>query len=110
MAAPSQPPATSFDVFISYSRQDIDFARRMEETLESYKPAKELSIPQRYLQVFRDESDFTGVEYFKAVDEHLRKAGKLVVICCRARGEANTSRMKFTDLPTTAVQTTLFRF
>jgi len=81
IAADFQPSSTSFDVFISYSRQDIDFARRLEETLESYKPAKELSVPQRYLQVFRDESDFTGVEYFQAVDEHLRKAGKLVVIC-----------------------------
>jgi WD40 repeat protein len=77
----SQPSATSFDVFISYSRQDIDFARSLERTLESYKPAKDLSVPRRYLQVFRDESDFTGVEYFQAVDEHLRKAGKLVVIC-----------------------------
>jgi hypothetical protein len=40
IATDSQPSATSFDVFISYSRQDIDFARRLEKTLESYKPAK----------------------------------------------------------------------
>jgi WD40 repeat protein len=75
----------AFDVFISYSRRDdIEFARHLERTIESYRPPKELPVQQRYLKAFRDESDFTGVEYFQAVDDHLREASKLVVICSPA--------------------------
>ena len=88
MIPDSKTSATSFDVFISYSRRDIDFARKLEHALESYKPPRDLPLPQRYLNVFRDESDFTGVEYFQAVDKHLREASKLLVICSPAARES----------------------
>jgi WD40 repeat protein len=82
----SNQPEPAFDVFISYSRRDADFARRLERTLESYQPPADLPVPQRHLQVFRDEADFTGVEYFQAVDKHVREAAKLLVVCSpRAR-------------------------
>lgn len=38
-------PSISFDVFISYSRHDVEFARRLEKTLESYKPPANVGLP-----------------------------------------------------------------
>lgn len=84
MIMDSNQPGPAFDVFISYSRQDADFARKLERTLESYQPPADLPIPQRHLQVFRDEADFTGVDYFQAVDKHVREAAKLLVVCSPA--------------------------
>jgi TIR domain len=84
MTMDSDQPEPAFDVFISYSRHDADFARKLERTLESYQPPADLPVPQRHLRVFRDEADFTGVEYFQAVDRHVREAAKLLVVCSPA--------------------------
>ena len=70
-----------YDVFISYSRKDIGFARKLESTLESYVPPGDLGLPHRHLEVFRDEEDFTGTEYYQSVDKHLTQAAKLIVLC-----------------------------
>lgn len=80
----SRPPEPAFDAFISYSREDIDFARRLERTLEGYQPPSGLPAPRPRLRVFCDEADFTGVKYFEAVDQHLRQAAKLLVLCSPA--------------------------
>ncbi|MGD8542240.1 MAG: toll/interleukin-1 receptor domain-containing protein [Desulfobacteraceae bacterium] len=77
----SQEPSFGFDVFISYSRKDIVFARALEKALENYAPPKDLDVPQRHLIVFRDEEDFTGVEYNQALREHLENSSKMLVIC-----------------------------
>ena len=69
------------DIFISYSRTDKDFANRLEKALEAYKPPKDLNAPQRHLVVFRDENDFTGVDYHESLERHLRNSGKMIVIC-----------------------------
>lgn len=69
------------DAFISYSRKNRDFAVRLEKALEGYVPPKDLSVPQRHLDIFRDETDFTGVEYHHALDTHLQSSAKLIVIC-----------------------------
>ena len=74
----------AYDAFISYSRQDKAFAEKLDKALDNYKPPKELPVPQRYLSVFRDESDFTGSEYHEALDRHLRASAKLIVICSPA--------------------------
>ena len=79
--AESKPPEPPFDAFISYSRHDMEFARRLERALESYQPPSGLGLPQRRLRVFRDETDFTGVKYFEAVDKHLGEAARLLVLC-----------------------------
>ena len=70
-----------YDAFISYSRRDLLFARRLEEGLRAYRPPKDLAVPQRYLRVFRDESDFTGEEYRKSLERALKASAKLIVIC-----------------------------
>jgi hypothetical protein len=74
------------DAFISYSRKDKDFARRLEKVLEAFVPPKELSLPHRHLDVFRDEDDFTGHEYYESLDRHLRDSTKLIVLSARLAG------------------------
>ncbi len=69
------------DVFISYSRADKEFARKLEKALEDYRPPKNLAVPKRHLSVFRDESDFTGVEYYSSITTHLSVSEKLLVLC-----------------------------
>jgi len=77
----SQEPSFDYDVFISYSRRDIVFARALEKALEDYSPPGDLAVPQRHLVVFRDEEDFTGVEYNQSLREHLENSDKMLVIC-----------------------------
>jgi hypothetical protein len=43
MAIHAETSASGYDVFISYSRKDIDFARKLESTLESYVPPGDLA-------------------------------------------------------------------
>src|SRR5581483_11415577 len=88
------------DVFISYSRKDIEFARRLENALRNYKPPKGLKLPARRLNVFRDEEDFTGAEYFTSLDRHLRESSKLIVICsphARASRYVNDEIQRFAN-------------
>ncbi len=76
--APSEP---MYDVFISYSRKDSAFAALLEQALEAFNPPKDLNVPQRALEVFRDQQDFTGVEYSRALDRHLDASANLIVLC-----------------------------
>src|SRR5215203_5241123 len=70
-----------FDVFISYSRRDLAFARKLQRALDNYTPPRDLRVPQRRLRVFRDESDFRGNEYISALESILASAAKVLVIC-----------------------------
>jgi WD40 repeat protein len=70
-----------FDVFISYSRKDLDFAKWFERALRAYLPPKDLPVPHRHLKVFRDQADLVGVELGQALEANLRNASKLVVLC-----------------------------
>jgi hypothetical protein len=69
------------DAFISYSRKAREFAAKIEKALKNYKPPKGLNLPQRNLIVFRDEEDFTGVEYHASLEKHLKNSRKMIVIC-----------------------------
>ena len=77
----SQETSFAYDVFISYSRRNIVFARALEKALEDYSPPGDLAVPQRHLVAFRDEEDFTGVEYNNSVRAHLENSAKMLVIC-----------------------------
>jgi len=72
------------DAFISYSRKDRAFAVQLEKALESFSPPQDLAVPQRRLDVFRDEEDLTGAEYYQSLDVHLNDAAKLIVLCSPA--------------------------
>src|SRR5215472_16652859 len=74
----------SHDAFISYSRKDRAFAVRLHKALGNYVPPRDLPLPRRRLDVFRDEEDFTGAEYYQSVDRHLRDSRKLIVLCSPA--------------------------
>ncbi|MGE0887421.1 MAG: TIR domain-containing protein, partial [Blastocatellales bacterium] len=81
MPSDFQIPSFKHDAFIAYSRKDIQFAIKLELALENYKPPKGLNLPQRYLDVFRDEKDFGTGEYYQAVERHLASSAKLIVLC-----------------------------
>ncbi|MDP1678667.1 MAG: TIR domain-containing protein [Candidatus Nitrotoga sp.] len=70
--------------FISYSRKDKVFASLVEKALENYTPPKSSAISQKRLDIFRDEEDFTGTDYHKAVNKHLQESRKLILICSPA--------------------------
>jgi WD40 repeat protein len=72
------------DAFISYSRKDRDFAIRLQKALANYTPQKDLPLPHRRVDVFRDEEDFTGAEYYQSLDRHLTDSSKLIVLCSPA--------------------------
>jgi len=69
------------DVFISYSRRDIAFARCLERALRAWRPPRGLAVAQRPLRVFRDETDFSGTDYDSAVARHLRASASLLLLC-----------------------------
>ena len=61
-STPGAPRAAHVhDAFISYSRKNRDFAAKLKQVLEDYTPPRDLDVPHRHLDVFRDETDFTGV-------------------------------------------------
>src|SRR5262245_23907759 len=74
-------PTFAHDVFISYSRRDIAFARALTKALAAYSPPGDLNLGQRRIDVFRDEGDFTGVDYDTAIARHLGDSRTLVVLC-----------------------------
>ena len=75
-----------FDVFLSYSRKDEEFGKRLEEALENYALPKDVqarSISKKRLNVFRDKKDLvpTRADYYEAIEEYLKQSRYLVVIC-----------------------------
>ena len=81
MKIDSEKKSPVHDAFISYSRKNKGFAKKLEKALENYKPPKDLNVPRRHLNIFLDEADFTGVEYYQAVEEALKSSTKLIVLC-----------------------------
>lgn len=84
--SPASPDAsatadTLHDAFLSYSRKDTAFVRRLELALRAYRPPRSLAVAQRPLRVFRDETDFTGADYETAVSRHLQASSALIVVC-----------------------------
>ncbi len=70
-----------YDAFISYSRKNEDFAAKLEQALESYRPPKGLEAPQRRLRVFRDKHDFKVGDYHQNLEHSLLASAKLIIIC-----------------------------
>jgi hypothetical protein len=70
-----------YDAFISYSRKNEDFAAKLEQALENYRPPKGLEAPQRRLNIFRDKRDFKVGDYHQNLEASLMASAKLIVIC-----------------------------
>jgi len=69
------------DAFISYSRKDTAFASRLEQMLEAYTPPKDLNLPRRHMDIFRDTDDFEAGDYYRNLEKHLAASRKLIVVC-----------------------------
>jgi len=94
-------PSYTHDAFISYSRQNEEFAQALQRALENFKPPKDLKAPQRYLDVFRDKDDFNAGEYFENLEKNLKLSDKLIVICspeARASDFVNDEIRRFAQI------------
>ena len=78
--ARDDPEVFEFDAFLSYSRKDIAFARKLQSALQAYAPILGVSAG-RCLSIFRDETDIRGTRYYDAIDLHLARSRKLLLLC-----------------------------
>jgi len=76
-----QNAAFMHDAFVSYSRRDTAFASRLEQMLEAYTPPKDLNLPRRHMDIFRDTDDFEAGDYYRNLEKHLAASRKLIVVC-----------------------------
>ncbi len=82
----ARPNEYQFDVFLSYSRKDEEFARKLEEALENYRLPKDVNtslVSKNRLSVFRDKRDLVPVagDYWKTIEGYLARSANLVVVC-----------------------------
>lgn len=66
----------TYDVFLSYSRRDIEFVMAFEKALNEYVPA----AGQYRLNIFRDDGKTTGNEYYRSIERALRQSRKLILV------------------------------
>jgi WD40 repeat protein len=77
----------SYDAFISYSRADEEFARRLEGQFERYRPPR--PIGRRRPRIFRDVQDLVGNDLPAAIQDAIARSRHLIVVCSpRARASA----------------------
>ncbi len=73
-----------YDAFISYSHRDLNWAKWLQEKLETFPipdGAAEPFANRRRLRVFRDQTDLAGVEVTTSLRRELRLSRYLVVVC-----------------------------
>jgi hypothetical protein len=74
----------TYDAFISYSRKDEKFARKLEADLERYSPPKGTLPGRRRLNIFRDVQDLVGNDLSSAIREAVHSSKYLIVVCSPA--------------------------
>jgi hypothetical protein len=79
---------SDYDGFISYSRRDEAFAAALQTALQKFTPPRGPGEPSRGLYIFRDRSDFSGVDYRAAIAQHLERSKALIVLCSPAARES----------------------
>src|SRR6516164_1237862 len=84
----SDPQVRRYSAFLSYSRTDVAFARRLQRRLEGYRLPGRLSgandcLEGRHVRpVFRDDDELVaGHDLTKAVREALAHSDHLIVVC-----------------------------
>ena len=85
-AAPPPSDGVRYDVFLSYSRADLDVAAKMERDLEAFPLPRGVRklLGHRHLNVFRDISDMTGNQLESGIEQKLEQSRALVVLCSPA--------------------------
>ncbi len=78
----SESKSTSrHDAFVSYSRMDKAVAEKLAGALKRFKPPRGIGLPTRRLDVFRDQEDLVGADYYESIEKALHGARKLILIC-----------------------------
>lgn len=85
-AQETQTDDYQFDVFLSYSRKDEEFGKKLEQALENFRLPKNIKtslISRNRLSVFRDKNDLvpTDTDYYQTIAGYLKRSGNLIVIC-----------------------------
>ena len=71
-----------YDVFISYSHRDMEWAKWLQRKLEAFPiPADMADNGKKHLKVFRDQTDLTGTEVNLALNKELASSRNLILIC-----------------------------
>jgi hypothetical protein len=98
-AAPPPSDGLRYDVFLSYSRADLDVAAKMERDLEAFPLPRGVRklLGHRHLNVFRDISDMTGNQLESGIEQRLEQSHALVVPCFPLRDAPNTSPSNSAD-------------
>ena len=81
MKAEIQREEPVYDVFISYSRRNGEFAEALYKKLSEYKPPKGLELPQRHLSVFLDKRELYGNDLDASLKRNLLNSAKLLALC-----------------------------
>lgn len=85
-----RPAARRYSAFISYSREDVRFVRRLHGKLEGYRPPRRvvagapsvLGPDGRLKPIFRDEDDFgAAADLSDAIREGIGQSECLIVVC-----------------------------
>lgn len=74
-------PSAAYDIFISYSHVDMQFAVRLETALRKYRPPFGSHLEPKRLAVYRDESEASGTFLSEALGQAIAASRKLIVIC-----------------------------
>jgi hypothetical protein len=87
MEAEMQKKEFVYDVFISYSRRNGEFAEALYKKLSEYRPPTGLDLPTRRMNVFLDKRELYGNDLDEALKRNLLSSAKLLVLCSpEARG------------------------
>lgn len=71
-----------YDVFVSYSRKDFDFAQKLSQRIERYIPPKSTGLSKRRLQVFIDAKRLTASSDLAGNLKEKVLASKYLVLVC----------------------------
>lgn len=76
--------AATYDIFISYSHQDIQFAVQLESAVRKYRAPFASGLQPKRLSVFRDETEAASPFLSEALGQAIAASRKLIVICSPA--------------------------
>ena len=97
--------ALQYDVFLSYSRVDLDITDKIERDLETFPLPRGIRkrLGHRHLNVFRDISDITGNQVETALEEKLKQSRTLVVLCSPAARRSTSVKLSALSLRSRSV-------
>lgn len=70
-----------YDVFISYSHSDFEFAERLAKALGRYMPPIGSRLPRRRMRIYFDKAESAGTRLTRAITDALAQSRKLIVVC-----------------------------